>query len=132
MLAMTKERDEIEKSPLLSPENSGEAYKDAVERIGRGSAKERELEPKLTSVHKKIALRVDNPLEKMIGKLGFACFDMTRPEKGVYELETETGYLELGGDFKAVLVPGEITPGLVSGTGDMLAGKQHNGRGKRF
>lgn len=46
---------------------------------------------------------------------------MTRPAKGIYELETETGYLELGGEFKALLVPGEITPGLVSGTGDMLA-----------
>lgn len=132
VLAMTKERDEIEKSPLLSPENSGEAYKDAVERIGRGSAKERELEPKLTSVHKKIALRVDNPLEKMIGKLGFACFDMTRPERGAYELETETGYLELGGDFKVVLVPGEITPGLVSGTGDMLAENSITGEASDF
>lgn len=121
VLAMTKEREEIEQNPLLSPKNSGEAYKSAVERIGKCAVKERELEPKLVSIHKETALRVDNPLEKMIGKLGFACFDMARPAKGIYELETETGYLELGGEFKALLVPGEITPGLVSGTGDMLA-----------
>ena len=92
-----------------------------AERIGKCTVEERELEPKLVSIHKETALRVDNPLEKIIGKLGFACFDMTRPAKGIYELETETGYLELGGEFKALLVPGEITPGLVSGTGDMLA-----------
>lgn len=132
VLAMTKEREEIEQNPLLSPKNSGEAYKSAVERIGKGSVEERELEPRFISIHRKIALRVDNPLEKMIGKLGFACFDMARPAKGIYELETETGYLELGGEFRAILVPGEITPGLVSGTGDMLAENSITGRASSF
>lgn len=132
VLAMTKERGEIESDSVLSPENCGEAYKSAVERIGRCAVKERELEPKFTSVHKKTALGVDNPLEKMIGKLGFACFEMERPEKGRYELQTETGYLELGGEFKALLVPGEITPGLVSGTGDMLAENSITGTASGF
>lgn len=132
VLAMTKEREEIEENPLLSPKNSGEAYKSAVERMGKCTVEERELEPKLISIHKETALRVDNPLEKMIGKLGFACFDMTRPAKGIYELETETGYLELGGEFKALLVPGEITPGLVSGTGDMLAENSITNRASGF
>lgn len=132
VLAMTKECEEIEQNSLLSPKNSGEAYKSAVERIGKCTVKERELEPKLISIHKETALRVDNPLEKIIGKLGFACFDMTRPAKGIYELETETGYLELGGKFKALLVPGEITPGLVSGTGDMLAENSITNRASGF
>lgn len=132
VIAMTKEREEIEQNSLLSPKNSGEAYKSAVERIGKCAVKERELEPKLISIHKETALRVDNPLEKIIGKLGFACFDMTRPAKGIYELETETGYLELGGEFKALLVPGEITPGLVSGTGDMLAENSITNRASGF
>ena len=57
---------------------------------------------------------------------------MTRPAKGIYELETETGYLELGGEFKALLVPGEITPGLVSGTGDMLAENSITNRASGF
>lgn len=132
VLAMTKECEEIEQNSLLSPKNSGEAYKSAVERIGKCAVKERELEPKLISIHKETAFRVDNPLEKIIGKLGFACFDMTRPAKGIYELETETGYLELGGEFKALLVPGEITPGLVSGTGDMLAENSITNRASGF
>lgn len=132
VLAMTKECEEIEQNSLLSPKNSGEAYKSAVERIGKCTVKEHELEPKLISIHKETALRVDNPLEKIIGKLGFACFDMTRPAKGIYELETETGYLELGGEFKALLVPGEITPGLVSGTGDMLAENSITNRASGF
>lgn len=132
VIAMTKEREEIEQNSLLSPKNSGEAYKSAVERIGKCTVEERELEPKLVSIHKETALRVDNPLEKMIGKLGFACFDMARPAKGIYELKTETGYLELGGEFKALLVPGEITPGLVSGTGDMLAENSITNRASGF
>ena len=132
VLAMTKECEEIEQNSLLSPKNSGEAYKSAAERIGKCTVEERELEPKLISIHKETALRVDNPLEKIIGKLGFACFDMTRPAKGIYELETETGYLELGGEFKALLVPGEITPGLVSGTGDMLAENSITNRASGF
>lgn len=88
---MTKECEEIEQNSLLSPKNSGEAYKSAAERIGKCTVEERELEPKLISIHKETALRVDNPLEKIIGKLGFACFDMTRPAKGIYELETGDG-----------------------------------------
>ena len=132
VLAMTKECEEIEQNSLLSPKNSGEAYKSAVERMGKCTVEERELEPKLISIHKETALRVDNPLEKIIGKLGFACFDMTRPAKGIYELETETGYLELGGKFKALLVPGEITPGLVSGTGDMIAENSITNRASGF
>ena len=131
-LALTKTREEIEKDPLLSPENSGEPYRDAVRRIGVEPVTERELEPRMTSAHKKILLSVDNPLEKMIGKLGFASFELLRPQKGVYELLTETGYVELGGEMKIVLVPGEITPGLVSGTGDMLAENSITGCGSDF
>lgn len=64
---MTKECEEIEQNSLLSPKNSGEAYKSAVERIGKCTVEERELEPKLVSIHKETALMVDNPLEKITG-----------------------------------------------------------------
>ena len=56
VLAMTKECEEIEQNSLLSPKNSGEAYKSAVERIGKCTVEERELEPKLVSIHKETAL----------------------------------------------------------------------------
>lgn len=134
VVAMTKKQDEIERDPLLCTEGRGEAYRDAVRRIGIEAVCERELEPKMTAAHKKITLKVENPLEKLIGKLGFACFDMQRPKKGEYELMTETGYYELGDEnaLKIVLVPGEITPGLVSGTGDMLADNSITRQGSDF
>ncbi len=134
VVAMTKKQDEIERDPLLCTEGRGEAYRDAVRRIGIEAVCERELEPRMTAAHKKITLKVENPLEKLIGKLGFACFDMQRPKKGEYELVTETGYYEFGDKnaLKIVLVPGEITPGLVSGTGDMLADNSITRQGSDF
>lgn len=134
VVALTKNRDEIESDPLLCTDGRGEAYRDAVRRMDIEAVSERELEPMMTAAHKKITLKVENPLEKLIGKLGFACFDMQRPKKGEYELVTETGYYELGNEnvLKIVLVPGEITSGLVSGTGDMLADNSITRQGSGF
>ncbi len=63
---------------------------------------------------------VSNTLITAIGKLNMANYAVKAHEDGSYSTVTEIGYMELGNQFKAVFLPGEICQDLITPNGASL------------
>lgn len=66
-----------------------------------------------------VRIPVTNPLIKTVGKLNLVAYKVIREENGTYAIDTEIGYMEIGGLLNIVFVPGEFCSDLLVG-GDSL------------
>lgn len=149
-LAMTKTQDEIFADPLLyDAEEEQEArrvYDEAVEQEIQWTAEtfgetitrdnfppfhcwyadwqpisETALSPRLDTAMREVRFKAENPLIRLIGKLGIVHYRILREGRDYYTI-SETGVLRFGDGKDAVtlaLVPGELFPELEAG-GAML------------
>ncbi len=126
-LAMTMSRSDIEKNPAVKPEayelQSGffangkkSRYSDWVANKGEQIIKEKKLKPLLNLTVKKADLQVDNPIFYAVAKHRIGSYTILPVGEDEYKSFTEVGLLELGGERKIALVPGEMEPAVLSGS----------------
>jgi hypothetical protein len=125
---MTKTNDEIYNNDLLNPEKYEEElalfdsrerksnYSQWVEAKGSQVIEEKELKPLLNIRIKKVNLDIDNPIFYLVGKLRIGSYTILPGENDKYTSFTEVGLLELGGERKIALIPGEMEPAVLSGS----------------
>lgn len=78
------------------------------------------VEPFLNLYIKQVEVPISNTLITAIGKLNMANYVVKSHSDGSYSTVTEIGYMELGNQFKAVFLPGEICQDLVAPNGASL------------
>lgn len=129
-LSLTKSVKEIEADPVLYDINN--TKKDMAESEANGApytlwyenwtpTPECELPPILNVRLAQVKIPVRNPLIELVGKLNLVAYDVMKEPNGTYSVTTEIGYLELGGVFRAVTVPGEYCQDLLSGGASLTA-----------
>lgn len=79
-----------------------------------------EVEPFLNLYITQVDVPVTNTLITTMGKLNMANYVVKSHDDGTYSTVTEIGYMELGNQFKAVFLPGEICQDLVAPNGASL------------
>ena len=67
-----------------------------------------------------VTVPVTNGIIELAGKLNLASYDVLC-EDGKYFINTEIGFMELGGAVRVVLLPGEVCQDLVVGGGSLMA-----------
>ncbi len=82
---------------------------------------EEKLDPILNVAHTEEIVYIDNPVVKLIGKLGVTTNELLKDRLGRFYVVTEIGYLEIGKTVKALLSPGETNPEFVLGGRTMEA-----------
>ncbi len=121
LLAMNMNAQELEANPLTASEGRTYAYRDTVRRMNlTAPAAELELIPQMNIAFTETKLSAENPLIQLVGKMNFADYEIFKANDGSYKVTSEIGYMELGGRLKFALVPGEVTPGIVTGKNDAL------------
>ncbi len=126
-LAMTMDKDSIEKSPVFNPsayesmsglfrENEHSLYSKWIELKGDQVIEEKEVAPRLNLTVKKVSIDVDNPIFYCIAKHRIGNFTILPGENGKYTSLTEIGLLELGESRKIAFIPGELEPAILSGS----------------
>ncbi|MBQ7688376.1 MAG: hypothetical protein IJT27_04065 [Clostridia bacterium] len=122
-LALTKTTAEIEADPLLCDKAQIQADKMESEQNGLPftlwyenwtPVREKNVPALLNIRLKQVRIPATNPLILLVGKLNLASYDVIALKNGGYAITTEVGYLEIGRDFKAVMVPGEFCQDLLS------------------
>ncbi|MBQ7956833.1 MAG: hypothetical protein IJ279_02255 [Clostridia bacterium] len=88
---------------------------------GWTSVEETEVEPILNVRIKEIRIPVTNNFIKLAGRANLVTYNILRTEKGTYEVVSETGYIEIGKQMKAVTAPGEIVQDIIYGGGSITA-----------
>ena len=121
-LAMTMPPEEFAQSGLDDPdgEHNWEYHNIMFLLREQGPVPEMELEPLLDIYASELFIDIENPILRWAAKLLKSNFSMVREGKNL-KLATEIGCLELGGEVTVALLPGEFTPGLAWGGGDILA-----------
>lgn len=125
-LSMSKSKNEINENSVLSPDKYEEKlgfftdgkvsrYREWLNKKGDGLVKEAELVPDLKISLVNVPIKVDNPVFHAVGKLNIGNYNIISDGKG-FSSFTEVGYLEIGGEVKAALIPGELEPALLSGS----------------
>ncbi len=118
---------EIDKNPSVNPEAyevqsslfpNGEKsnYSKWLQSKGKQIIEEKKLKPLLNLSVKKADLQVDNPIFYMIAKYRIGSYTILPKTEEEYTSFTEVGLLELGGQRKIALVPGEMEPAVLSGS----------------
>ena len=79
-----------------------------------------EVDPFLNLYLKQVEVPITNTLITAIGKLNMANYLIKASEDGTYSAVVEIGYMEMGKQFKAVFLPGEICQDLVAPNGKSL------------
>ncbi len=87
-----------------------------------GVPAETTVEPFLNLYLKQVEVPVSNTLITAIGKLNMANYLIKASKDGTYSIVTEIGYMELGNQFKAVFLPGEICQDIVAAGGKSITG----------
>ena len=82
---------------------------------------EEKLDPILNIAHTEEIVYIDNPVVKLIGKLGVTTNELLKDGLGRFYVVTEIGYLEIGKCVKAIISPGETNPEFVLGGKTMEA-----------
>ena len=90
------------------------------------NVEERELDPILNILIQEAKVKVNNPLIKLVGKLGLVNYNVYK-EGLSYFTFVEIGYIEIG-DVKIVLMPGEIVQDLVAGGDSLTADGSFSGK----
>ncbi len=85
-----------------------------------GVPEDKIVEPFLNLYIKQVEVPVSNTLITAIGKLNMANYVIKANNDGTYSIITEIGYMELGNQFKAVFLPGEICQDIVAPNGKSL------------
>jgi len=127
VLAMTLTKDQILADELLADTRQVKA--DMLASTGGYTlwyegwepVEETVIEPILNIRLKEVVLAIDNPVIIAVGKLGLANNTIIKDSAGNYKTVTEVGYLELGKNFKTVMMPGELNPDLVTGKASATA-----------
>ena len=114
-LAVNKTEDEILSNFSLNPVDRSDCYKSMIERELKMNVCETEVLPKIIECKKDIYIKCSNPIEKIFGKLNFAQFNAYRTDENELFLKSEIGYIQLGDFLRFVLIPGELTPELLTG-----------------
>lgn len=78
------------------------------------------VEPFLNLYIKQVEVPITNNLITSVGKLNMANYVVKANADGTYSTVTEIGYMELGNQFKTVLLPGEICQDLIAPNGKSL------------
>lgn len=81
---------------------------------------EKTVEPFLNLLIKQVEVPISNSLIEAVGKLNLANYVVIQKEDGTYATITEIGYMEMGNQFKTVLLPGEICQDLIAPNGASL------------
>lgn len=124
-LGMTMTQAEIEADEYLMSLNfsaeklEGQQYTPWYE--GWVPAEETEVDPILNLKLKTVEIQVTNPVIMAAGKLGVVNYLIKKTTDGKYFITTEVGYLEMGKNFKAALVPGEFCSDLMAGGSSLTA-----------
>ncbi|MPN19681.1 hypothetical protein SDC9_167053 [bioreactor metagenome] len=117
---MTMTREEIAANSLTNTQGRAWAYRETIARMGQQGTKETEIAPLLNIRLNEVKIETQNPLTQIIGKLNIAQTDYFKNQDNKLYAISEIGYMELGNNIKIALMPGEIIPGLVTGTGDTV------------
>lgn len=129
-LALTKTKEEIEADPILCDRAQIARDMAAAEKNGGGytlwyenwqPVRETPVEPLLNIRIKQVTVPVTNPLIILVGKLNLVAYDVIAEKDGGFAVTVEVGYLRLGRDFRAVLVPGEFCQDLLHGGASLAA-----------
>lgn len=136
-LSLNLTLDEIKKNPVLYNEETIAEETKICEENGEEytlwcenwtPVKAEKVEPVFNIVLKEVYVPVSNPIILLAGKLNLANYAVIRTEKNTYEICTEIGYLEIGKQVKAVMMPGEICPDLVVGGTSLTAEDSYSGK----
>ena len=109
---------EVYSNPTLCPNSRSKVYCSIIKRNKEPIA-ETEIKPTIFTSEKSIILKCSNPIELIIGKLNFSQFKAYITEQDEMYIKSEIGFIQMGDELKIALMPGEITPGLLTGNGDM-------------
>ncbi len=117
-LAIKTEHDDIHKELEADPTLADEPYILYGKRIGekiRTIDNDKELIPELNVAHKEIFLDADNPILTLAARQGILESVIVKLPFHRYQIVTEIGYLEFGGEVGVILAPGELAPEIVLG-----------------
>ena len=129
-LALTKTLDEIKNDALLY--NEEEIEKD-IEKSKANNAEytlwcedwepveEIKIEPIFNIRLREVNVPVTSTLMVGVGKLNIANYKMLKDKDGSYSMFTEIGYIEIGGNIKVSMVPGEFCADLLTGGASLKA-----------
>ncbi len=85
------------------------------------------VDPFFNLALKQVEVPVSNHLIEAVGKLNLANYVVITHEDGTYSAITEVGYMEMGNQFKTVLLPGEICQDLIVGGNSLVAANSATG-----
>ncbi|NLO46152.1 MAG: hypothetical protein GX107_06610 [Clostridiales bacterium] len=85
------------------------------------AVKEQRIDPFINIAIEEVIIKIDNPILKIIGKLGVTSNDLLKDDRGTFYTAIEIGYIEFGKNIKVLMSPGETNPDFVNGGISMSA-----------
>ena len=131
-LALTMTEEEVEADPMLNCAEEIAEYGDSEyysiwyenwnkdEEGNNIVPEEKVVEPFFNLYIKQAIIPISNHLIEAVGKLNLANYVVIVMEDGSYATVTEVGYMEMGNQFKTVMLPGEICQDLIAPDGASL------------
>lgn len=134
VLAMTLTREQILADELLA--DTERVLADMAASTGGYSlwyagwqpVEETLTQPMMNIRLKEVVVTIDNPLIQAIGKLGLVNNTILKDRNGRYQTVTEIGYLEIGHTVAIAMMPGELSPDLVTGLASATAEGSFSGQ----
>lgn len=140
-LAINMTLDEIKQNKVLYDEEEIARETAIAEENGGGytlwcenwtPVKSEVVEPIFNIVIKPVYIPVTNPFIILAGKLNLANYKVITAEHHSYEICTEVGYLEIGKQVKAVMMPGEVIQDLIVGGTSLTADDSYSAKAFRY
>ena len=131
-LALTMTKEEVEADEMLNCAEEIAEYGDSEdytiwyenwnkdEEGNNVIPEEHVVEPFFNLYIKQAIIPISNHLIEAVGKLNLANYVVIALEDGSYVTVTEVGYMEMGNQFKTVMLPGEICQDLIAPDGISL------------
>lgn len=134
VLAMTLTREQILADELLA--DTERVLADMAASTGGYSlwyagwqpVEETLAQPMMNIRLKEVVVTIENPLIQAIGKLGLVNNTILKDRNGRYQTVTEIGYLEIGHTVGIAMMPGELSPDLVTGLAGATAEGSFSGQ----
>ncbi len=112
------DEEEIARETAIAEENGGQ-YTLWCENWT--PVKSEKVDPIFNIVLKPVYIPVTNPFIIIAGKLNLANYKVIKADRFRYEICTEVGYIEIGKQIKAVMMPGEVIQDLIVGGTSLTA-----------
>ena len=140
-LAINMTLDEIKQNKVLYDEEEIARETAIAEENGGGytlwcedwtPVKSEKVDPIFNIVIKPVYIPVTNPFIIIAGKLNLANYKVIKADKYRYEICTEVGYIEIGKQIKAVMMPGEVIQDLIVGGTSLTADDSYSAKAFKY